>query len=459
VTAAREAPARVLVVDDAPAMAEMIADGLVDRGYEAEVAASGAAALARLEAAPFDALVTDLRMPGFDGLELVARARALAPTMPVLVMTAFGAGDSAVESIRRGAYHYLTKPFKLDELALFLERALDERDVRREATLLRAALADPIAGMVGASEAMRELFELVARVAPAEVPVLVLGETGTGKGLVARALHARSARASGPFVTVNCAALPEALLESELFGHARGAFTGAVQAREGILAAASGGTLLLDEVAEMSPAVQAKLLDVIERRKARAVGEARERDVDVRIVAATHKDLGDLVARGAFREDLRYRLDVVSIEVPPLRDRPGDVPLLVEHFLALARARHPTAVVRAFSPAAMRRLAEQPFPGNVRELGHLVERLVLLGRAEIVDEADLPAAPRAAAGAGAPAFAGPVLPIRELQRRYARFAMEQLGGHKARVAEALGVDKKTLAKWLTPPAASDDDLT
>ncbi len=456
-TAPRDArPRRVLVVDDERAMAEMLADGLADRGYEAIAVASSEEASLRLHDESFDALVTDLRMPRVDGLALLAEARRASPDLPVIVMTGYGAIDSAVESIRKGASHYLTKPFKLDELVLFLGRAIDERGVRREATALRAVLQkrSPESGIIAASAAMREVFDLVERVAPSGVPVLVLGETGTGKGLFARILHARSDRASGPFVTVNCAALPEPLLESELFGHVKGAFTGATRDRAGLCAESSGGTLFLDEIAEMSPSLQAKLLDVLERRVVRAVGASRERAVDLRIVAATHRDLDERVAAGAFREDLRYRLDVVSITLPPLRQRKDDIPGLLEHFLREARARHPGGVAERLAPEAAARLVDYRWPGNVREVSHAVERMVLLARSAEIGLADLP--PSISADKGQTStFGGAVMPVRELTRRYAVWALEQLGGHRTRCADRLGIDLKTLAKWLSEAERPD----
>jgi two-component system response regulator HydG len=442
---------RVLIVDDELQMAETLADGLADRGYEAIAAGSSEDALARLREEPFDALVTDLRMPRVDGLALLAAARQIAPDLPVLVMTAYGAIDSAIESIRRGANHYLTKPFKLDELTLFLDRAFDERRVRREAATLRAELRDRLESstIIGASTGMRHVVDVLERVARSDVPVLFLGETGTGKGVFARMLHARSSRANGPFVTVNCAAVPEALLESELFGHVRGAFTGATRERAGLVAESSGGTLFLDEVAEMSPALQSKLLDVLERRVVRAVGGEKERAIDLRVVAATHRDLDERVRLGAFREDLRYRLDVVSIELPPLRHRRGDIPLLLDHFLREARAKHPWSPAERFSREAVARLGDYPWPGNVRELGHLVERLVLLARSAEIGVEDLPPPVTATKGAEPAVFQGPVVPVREIQRRYAAWALEQCGGHRGRTAEKLGIDGKTLAKWLS----------
>jgi two-component system, NtrC family, response regulator HydG len=449
-------PPRVLVVDDAIQMAETVADGLADRGYDAIAVATGEQAIARLQAEPVAALVTDLRMPGVDGLALLASARRVAPELPVIVMTAYGAIDSAIESIRLGASHYLTKPFKIEELALFLDRALDERRVRREVTALRAVLADrtSASGIVAASAAMRDALDILERVARSDVPVLVLGETGTGKGVAARLLHTQSDRAGGPFVTVNCAALPEPLLESELFGHVRGAFTGATRDRAGLIVESSGGVLFLDEIAEMSPGLQAKLLDVLERRVVRAVGDSKEHRVDLRVVAATHRDLDERVQKGAFREDLRYRLDVVSIELPPLRHRREDIPLLVEHFFQKVRARHPASPAQRFSAAAIARLAEHRWPGNVRELAHVVERMVLLARSEELAVADLPPSVVTERPSEAPAFGGAVLPIRELTRRYAQWALEQLGGHRTRTAERLGIDTKTLAKWLSEAEGS-----
>ncbi|MGH7331023.1 MAG: sigma-54-dependent transcriptional regulator, partial [Polyangiaceae bacterium] len=339
---------------------------------------------------------------------------------PVIVMTAYSAIDTAIESIRRGAYHYLTKPFKLDELDLFLARALQEASLRREANSLKRTLRDQfdIRNFIGQSLAIRDIGSIVGRVADAAVPVLLLGETGTGKGVVARAIHAHGSRAEGPFVAVNCAALPENLLESELFGHAKGAFTGAAKARAGLFADAHGGTLLLDEIGELSPALQAKLLHVVETGKVRALGETRERTVDVRILAATHRDLRARVQSGEFRQDLLYRLEVVTIELPPLRLRRDDLPELVEHFLTQSREKHPSSPVRRLSPEVFQAFSKHDWPGNVRELEHVIERLVVLGRAEEATPEDLPPHFGRAATDDF-TFHGPVLPMREMQRRYA----------------------------------------
>jgi two-component system response regulator HydG len=445
-------PARILVVDDDSAMAEMLADGLTERGHEAIGCSSSTIAAKRLDAEPFDALVCDLRMPQIDGMGLLARSKQAAPQRPVIVMTGYGAIETAVDAIRLGAYHYMTKPFTVDELALFLQRALDEADVRREARQLREALRDRagLGTLVAASAAMREVFDLATRIAHAATPVLILGETGTGKTALAHAIHAAGARAARPFVAVNCAALPEALLESELFGHAKGAFTGATSARQGLFVEADGGTLLLDEVGEMSPALQAKLLHVIDTGTLRAVGTNKERQVDVRILAATHRDLRERALTGSFREDLLYRLDVVTIEIPALRHRREDIPLLVERLLAASKLRHPESPVERFTADALAKLIDCPWPGNVRELAHAIERLVLLRREAEVGVQDLPDSVTRGRQTEIPAvLEGRVMGIREVQRRYAAWALEKLGGHKTRTADALGIDAKTLTKWLS----------
>ena len=449
-------PPRVLIVDDHLEMAQMLADGLGDRGFETKALSSAKAALRSLEEGWPEALVTDLRMSELDGLGLLARSRELDPARPVIVMTAYGAIDSAVESIRQGAFHYLTKPFKLDELEIFLRRAFSDRAVRTEADTMRKALHTQFsgAGLVGQSGAMREVYDLMERIAPADVPVLLLGETGTGKGLVARALHGRSTRAARPFVAVNCAALPEQLLESELFGHKKGAFTGATTDRMGLFQEAEGGTLFLDEIGDLSLGLQSKLLHVLERHVIRPLGSSREVEVDVRVMAATHRDLRRMVAQGTFREDLLYRLDVVSLELPPLRHRREDIPDLAAHFLAQAKQRHPHSPVEGLSPEVMARFLDYAWPGNVRELAHLVERLTVLGRTARVEPADLPASIVAAPDRGWRGF-DEILPSREMQRRYAAWVLEKVGGNKARAAESLGIDVKTLGKWLSESGSGE----
>ncbi len=446
----RDRNPRVLVVDDRLDMAEMVADGLSEHGFEAHALCDFAEATVQLSLGTHDALVTDLRIPGSDGLELLALSRSIVPESPVIVMTAFSGIDTAIESIRRGAYHYLTKPFKVEELVLFLRRALDDAALRREAKALRSALSSSRSDLVGDGPAMRDILDLVRRVADSQVPVLLLGETGTGKGLIARAIHAESSRANEPFVSVNCAAIPEALLESELFGHVKGAFTGASADRVGLFAQAQHGTLFLDEIAELSLPLQAKLLHVLETGQVRAVGSDRERRVDARVIAATHRDLRRRVSENSFREDLLYRLDVVSIEIPPLRARRTDLPQLIEHFMPRALVRSTRTSTLRFSRAAMDALSAYAWPGNVRELEHLIERLVLLCREDEVGLSDLPKSiTDHRAEVAEPRFGERVMPIRELQRRYAAWALERLGGAKMATCEALGIDSKTLGKWLS----------
>ena len=432
--------ARVLVVDDHLEMAAMLAEGLQDAGFEAEALASGSAALERLEAGGIDALVTDLRMDAVGGLELLAASKRLSPQRPVIVMTAYGAIDTAVASIRQGAYQYLTKPFQPEELEIFLRQAL------------RGQLGTD--GLIGPSRAMQEVLDLMERIAVVDVPVLLHGETGTGKNLVAGAIHTRSQRSKGPFVVVNCAALPEALLESELFGHVNGAFTGASMERPGLFAEADAGTILLDEIGELPLAIQAKLLHVLERGVVRPVGSSKERKVDVRILAATHRDLRDMVHRQQFREDLLYRLDVVAIEIPPLRHRREDILPLADHFLKVFKDKFPQSPVEGFAPTALARLLDYAWPGNIRELSHVVQRVVVLGRHRLAELEDLPHGLSRGTPGGTEVFTE-VVPARVMQHRYAVWALERSGGHKSRTAESLGLDIKTLNRWLQEQPAAE----
>ncbi len=437
---------RILVVDDDRALCDTLVDGLIDRGYDA-VGLGSSQEAARLMSEDFDALVTDLRMPGVDGMGLLALSKRVAPARPVIVMTAYSAVDTAIESIRQGAHHYLTKAFKVDELALFLSRALEETQLRKETTVLRRAVREglSIKNIIGSSGSMRDACSLIRRLADADVPVLVVGETGSGKGLVARALHAEGKRADKPFVTVNCTALPENLLESELFGHAKGAFTGATADRKGLFESADGGTVFLDEIGDMALTLQTKLLDVLERNVIRPVGSNRERAIDARIITATHRDLDVLCKSGRFREDLRFRLDVVTMEVPPLRHRQGDIPVLAMHFLDRAKHKHPESTVTRLSSAVLDLMSSYSWPGNVRELEHVVERAVLLTQSTEIQLTDLPKSLSAPSGKVAE-FVGPVVTLAEIERRYATWALEQLGGRKVATAEKLDIDRKTLAK-------------
>ncbi|WP_375769599.1 sigma-54 dependent transcriptional regulator [Archangium gephyra] len=439
---------RVLVVDDHVEMARLLADYLTDAGYTVDVATSGQEALAAVSGRVLDAVVCDLRMEQVDGFDVLAGVRKVDPTLPVLIMTAFGGVENAVEAMRRGATHYFTKPFRLDEVLLYVQRAIAERRLREENRALRQAVGDrsAFAALVGRSAPMRTLYELVERVAHSPAPVLVRGESGSGKELVARALHFEGPRKEGPFVAVNCTAIPNALLESELFGHVKGSFTGATTPRRGLFLEADGGTLFLDEIGDMAPELQAKLLRVLEDGEVRAVGADASRKVDVRVVAATHQELEVRVREGRFRQDLFYRLNVVPLLVPPLRERREDIPLLVEHFVAQSRKRNPRARLSGFSPEALATLAAAPWPGNVRELENLVERLAVVTVQETVD---LPTLQLHAPGVTVDAHPlsraqGQLIPLRQLEGEYIAYVVAQCGGNKTKAAEILGIDVSTI---------------
>ena len=442
--------ARVLVVDDEQEMAEMIVDHLESSGYRAEAAVGGKAALAVLKKRQFDAVITDLRMADVDGFDVLAAAHEDAPDRPVLIMTAYGTITNAVEAVRRGAAHYLTKPFKLAEATVFLERALRERNLKQEHARLKRAVDERFgfANLIGKSPVMRQLYDLIERIAPSSAPVLVLGESGTGKELVARAIHYGGPRASSPLVAINCAAIPENLLESELFGHTRGAFTGAATAAKGLFAEADGGSLFLDEIGEIPVALQAKLLRALETSSVRPVGGGAERKVDVRIIAATNQDLAHAVQEKRFREDLYYRLHVIPVRLPPLRARREDIPLLVEHFLARYAERHPDQGAREVAPEAMRRLIELPWPGNVRELETAIERLLLLGRGKRIELRDLSQTLPDPLPESLAALAAEIVPMRVMQRRYVEWVLAQTGGNKVRTAQLLGIDASTIYRML-----------
>ncbi|MBM7112295.1 sigma-54-dependent transcriptional regulator [Archangium primigenium] len=439
---------RVLVVDDHVEMARLLADALTDEGYTVDVATSGPEALAIVRGRVLDAVVCDLRMEKVDGFDVLAAVREADPLMPVLIMTAFGGVENAVEAMRRGATHYFTKPFRLDEVLLYVRRAIAERRLREENRALRQAVGDRSAfgALVGRSAPLRDLYALIERVAHSHVPVLVRGESGSGKELVARALHFEGPRKAGPFVAVNCTAIPNSLLESELFGHVKGSFTGATTPRRGLFLEADGGTLFLDEIGDMAPELQAKLLRVLEDGEVRAVGADASRKVDVRVVAATHQDLETRVREGRFRQDLFYRLDVVPLRVPPLRERREDIPLLLEHFVGRARERNARVRLAGFTPEALALLASAPWPGNVRELENLVERLAVVTVLETVDVNTLRAhAPGVDTGAHPLAQAqARLVPLRQLEGEYIAFVVAQCGGNKTRAAEILGIDVSTI---------------
>ena len=451
---------RLIFVEDDSALRRMLAGALARRGWEVVPFPRAEDALAALGSpdADADVVLTDVAMPGLGGMRLCRQLHDDRPEIPVVVLTAFGSLETAVEAIRAGAWDFVTKPVDVDALGIVLGRALEHRSLRREVRRLRQEVAGEGGGtLLGDSEPMRSLRRLLARVASSEASVLVRGETGSGKELVARAIHGGSARAAGPFVALSCAAMPENLLESELFGHLRGAFTGASERRAGLFVQAGGGTLFLDEIGEMPLALQAKLLRVLQERTVRPVGGDRELPVDVRILSATHRDLEDAVAEGRFREDLWFRLNVIEIELPPLRERGHDVLLLGQRFAREFAARDGRAI-GGISPAAARRLLAWRWPGNVRELRNCMERAVALASSEEIGVEDLPPRVRDAlppASAPPELFAGPFVPLPELERRYVLQVLDAVGGHRGQAARILGLDRKTLYRKLQGWGSAD----
>ncbi len=435
----------VLVIDDEQEMCELLVDFLARSGYDADGARGGFEGLDKIRAGDFDVVVTDLRMREGDGMDVLNGVKAERPDLPVIIVTAFASIDRAIEAMKAGAFYFVTKPFKMREMEALVAKAVEQRRLVQENRRLRREVGDRfgIQRMIGRSKAMREVFRLVELVADSMSNVLILGDSGTGKELVARAVHFGGRRAHGPFVPVNCSAIPEGLLESELFGHARGAFTGAYTARRGLFAEASGGTLFLDEIGDMGMALQAKLLRVLQDREVRPVGSSKSAPVDCRIIVATHRDLKAAVRDGTFREDLYYRLSVIPIRLPSLSERVEDIPMLVDHFLKAFASRTGSAPKR-LTPRAMDALVGRPWEGNVRELENIVERLVVLTHADVIDEDDLPA-PSTSESPSAPwPMHGPLPPLREVERRYILHVLQQTGGNKERAARILGINRRTL---------------
>jgi len=437
----------VLVVDDDAAMREMLVSLLEDQSIHAEPAASADQALAKLSERRFDVLLSDLRMPGKSGIELLGEVRELRPGTPVVLMTAFGSIDSAVEAMRAGAFDYVTKPFKRDEVLVVLERAFERQALEEENRRLRRAVdrTASLGDLLGTSGAMREIFSLVRRVADSGSSVLVTGESGTGKELVARTIHFAGTRAAKPFVPINCTAIPEGLLESELFGHVRGAFTGAHTSKRGLFEEAHGGTLFLDEIGDMGQGLQGKLLRVLQDREVRPVGGNHAVRVDVRIIAATNKDLRAEIEAGRFRRDLFYRLNVIPIHIPPLRERPEDIPLLVEAFLR----KHSAGRRRLLLPGAMERLQHCRWEGNARELENVIERaLALSDQAEIgPDDLPLPENGDAHEEGGKILLRDAVgrrITLHELEDLYIDEVLRLTGGNKVQAARILGINRRTL---------------
>jgi two-component system response regulator HydG len=442
----------VLVVDDDPAHRTMLRTLLTGWGYAIDEADDGSAAIERVHERAFDLIMMDIRMVKVSGLEALAEIKALNPAIPIIIMTAYSSVETAVEALKSGAYDYLTKPLDFDELRLVMERAMEHTHLREENRLLRETLGSHFdtQHIIGRSAPMMRLMETVAQVAPSEATVLITGESGTGKEMIAGAIHFNSPRKDGPFVKINCAAITETLLESELFGHEKGAFTGAHRQKEGRFRQAHGGTLFLDEISEMSLAMQVKLLRVLQEREITRVGGEEVIKVDVRIIAATNTDLAREIEEGRFREDLYYRLNVVALEMPPLRERREDIPLLAQHFLE-ALSRDNRKDIKGFTPQAMDRLMKYDWPGNVRELMNAVERGVVLSRSEYLDEevlslisSDESSSQDISSGDGLNAD----MPLDEVEKASILKTLESAGGNKSEAARRLGITRRTLHKRL-----------
>jgi len=436
--------ARVLVVDDDRNLLKVVEYNLKEDGHQVMTASSGREALDIIKGDGPDLVLTDVRMPGMTGMELLEHVKAEAPGTPVILITAFAAVDSAVEAIKAGAVDYIPKPFNKDDLIYKVKKALEHVRLKQENTRLKAELAREkgLEGMIGRSPAMKKLFDMISLVADSDSTVLITGASGTGKELAARAIHGLSSRADGPYITVNCAAIPGGLLESDLFGHVKGAFTGAVRDKPGKFEAAHNGTIFLDEIADLSLELQPKLLRALQQREVQRVGDTRTRKVNVRLIAATITDLKKKVEAGEFREDLYYRLNVIPISMPPLKERRGDVPLLAGHFLQ----KHSSDRL-AWSGEAMQALEDYDWPGNVRELENLVERVAVLrrGREGEIRKEDLP--PEITAAARAPAAGFPGLDgktLRQAEKEMVEQALAEAKGNKAKAARMLGIPRHVL---------------
>ena len=445
---------RILVVDDERSMRELLQIVLRREGHQVRLAENGPAAVAELEREPVDVLISDIKMPGMTGVDVLREAKRIDPDIVGIMITAYASTDSAVEALRLGAYDYLTKPFDVEELKAKVRNAMERRTLREENVLLKRALrsSSAFSNIVGRSKPMQDVFDLVETVAPTNSTILVTGESGTGKELVARAVHTNSLRRDQAFVALNCGALPETLLESELFGHMRGAFTGAATTKKGLLEAAERGTVFLDEISEMSTMMQVKLLRVLQERKFRRVGGTEEIDADIRIIAATNRDLAKAVSEGDFREDLYYRINVIPIHLPPLRERREDITPLAEHFVAKYREQMGKPVT-GVTPDALHWLETADWPGNVRQLENVIERAVALERGPLIQLSSLPSeqGPRAPGRNGAAAAEPAELPesgldlprhLETQERELVSQALRQSGGRHDKASKLLAISPR-----------------
>lgn len=448
----------ILVVDDEPPQLELIGGFLKKQGFEVALAESGERALQRFRQESFDLVLTDQRMPNLSGLDLVKAVRAVNPETAVIIMTAYGSIETAVDAIKAGATDYLTKPLNLDELLHRIEKVREHQRLLSENRDLREELRERhrIEGIIGESGRMLEVFSLVRRVASSEATVLIRGESGTGKELIAKAIHYASPRASGPLVKVNCAALPETLLESELFGHVKGAFTGALANRKGRFEVASGGTIFLDEIGDLPAHLQAKLLRVLQEREFERVGSSQPIPVDVRILAATHRDLEGLLKSGQFRDDFYYRLNVVTIVLPPLRERRQDLPLLMDHMLRVFAEKNGKKI-QGFTPEAREALLRYDYPGNIRELENIIERASVITRNDVIGRADLPISIQEPEAEDNSNNTDLSVVVERLERRLIKEALARSGGVQTRAAEHLGITERNLRYKLKKYGFQGDD--
>src|SRR5690242_2426787 len=450
--------ASILVVEDDAAMRDLLTEELSDAGYSVEAAASAAVGLEIARVDRFDLVVTDLRMPEMDGFDLIRGVMALPEPPHVVMITAFGSIETAIRAVKLGAYDYITKPFEIEELLLVADKALGERSLKSKVARLQREVEEKfgLGSIIAKSQSMRDVVSLVQRIAASTASVLITGESGTGKELIARAIHYNSTRAQGPFVGVNLAAVPEGLIESELFGHKKGAFTDARADKPGLFVEADAGTIFLDEIGELALPLQAKLLRVLQEYEVRPLGATKNQRVDVRVVAATNKNLETMLADGSFREDLYYRLNVIHLDLPPLRARPEDIVPLADHVLAQLGARQNPPRRMRLSPEAQHRLLAYHWPGNVRELMNVLERGVALCQGELIADDDLPPHVREKRPAD---FLGAAVARRmtlaELEREFIERVLEDEAGNKTRAAQRLGLDRKTLYRKLDEYAKAD----
>jgi two-component system response regulator HydG len=438
---------KILVVDDEPSHRQMLEAVLTADGYEVQQANDGQEAINSVEERFYDLILMDVRMSRVSGIEALKKIKELSPGIPVIIMTAYASVSTAVDALKSGAYDYLTKPLDIEELKILIAKALRQRQLEQENVYLRERLGDrfDFSNIIGRGSAMRDLFETIALVAPTEATVLIVGESGTGKELIANAIHQNSPRKDRPFIKVNCAALPETLLESELFGHEKGAFTGALARKRGRFQLAHSGSIFLDEIGEMSPTTQTKILRVLQEREFEPLGGTQTVKVDTRVVTATNKNLEEEIREGRFREDLYYRLNVVTLEVPPLRERREDVSLLTDFFLKQYAEKN-QRLIKGFTPRAMDLLMRHGWPGNVRELENVVERAVIMARGDMISQAEFPDTFRdlKAQEDQVGIDLTPGRSLKEMEREMILRTLEEAGGNRTRSAEILGISRRTL---------------